>query len=117
MFLADWNYLQNPGRTIVKKKTHIYHTGGQMTYRALDRNRYKIASFHQNIMKFHKITQLLDHLILRVLRVRQHPDILGLSTLRELLEYIRSATMVPPLSGAAKDGGFREISALATPGT
>ena len=45
------------------KKNHIYHTGGQMTYRALDRNRYKIASFHQNIMKFHKITQLADHLI------------------------------------------------------
>ena len=73
-----------PSEDYYFKISHIYHSGGQMTYRGLDRNRYKIASFHQNIMKFHKITQLLDHLILRVLRVRQHPDILGLSTLREL---------------------------------
>ena len=63
----------------------------------LERNRYKISHFHQNIMKYHQKIQLEHYFSQRVFRVRTKQNILGLSTLRAFFksEEIEARGSVP----------------------
>ena len=87
MFLTDWNYFENPERTIVLKNYRfcVQLTEILMEIINLDRIWTRIIGFRIQILtKNHKISQLHTQFYQRVFRVRQKQNILGLSTRREL---------------------------------
>ena len=75
----------------------------------------KVDSPNPVKVKYDHKVQLEQYFSQRVFRVTKKQNILGLSTRRELFLYYKPADVNQPLSGAAKDGGFWEISAPAMP--